>query len=123
MKTFMKEFKDFITKGNVMNLAIGIIIGAAFTAIVNSLVADIITPLIGLALGGIDFTAIVVGVGDAQLMVGNFIQAIIMFILTALVVFIIVKNLNRFEKKKEEAPAKPSEEVTLLTEIRDALKK
>lgn len=128
MKRFMSEFKEFIAKGDVMSMAVGIIIGGAFTAIVSSLVNDVITPLLGIIIGGINFTGIVLTVGDAQLMVGNFIQAIITFLLTALVLFSIIKTFNSF-KKKEEAPAPAPEEppalpadVQLLTEIRDLLK-
>ena len=111
-----------------MSMAVGIIIGGAFTAIVNSLVADIITPLLGIILGGINFSGISITVGSAQLMVGNFIQAIIMFVLTALVIFVMMKCFNKLAvKKKEEeeppAPAEPSDEVKLLMEIRDALNK
>ena len=131
MKSFIKEFKEFISNGNVMSMAMGIIIGGAFTAIVNSLVADIITPLIGMILGGINFSGISITVGSAQLMVGNFIQAVIMFILTALVIFVMMKGLNKVAAKKKAAddaeeaaaPAEPSDEVKLLMEIRDALNK
>ena len=132
MKSFIKEFKEFISNGNVMSMAIGIIIGGAFTAIVNSLVADIITPLIGMILGGINFSGISITVGSAQLMVGKFIQAVIMFILTALVIFVMMKGLNKVAAKKKAAddaeeaaaaPAEPSDEVKLLMEIRDALNK
>lgn len=128
MKGFIREFKEFISNGNVMSMAVGIIIGGAFTAIVNSLVSDIITPLLGMILGGINFSGISITVGDATLLVGRFIQSIIMFILTALVIFVIMKGFNKFavKKKAEEeasAPAEPSEEVKLLTEIRDALNK
>ena len=131
MKSFIKEFKEFISNGNVMSMAIGIIIGGAFTAIVNSLVADIITPLIGMILGGINFSSISITVGSAQLMVGKFIQAVIMFVLTALVIFVMMKGLNKVAAKKKaaddaeeaDAPAEPSDEVKLLMEIRDALNK
>ena len=131
MKSFIKEFKEFISNGNVMSMAIGIIIGGAFTAIVNSLVADIITPLIGMILGGINFSGISITVGSAQLMVGKFIQAVIMFVLTALVIFVMMKGLNKVAAKKKAAddaeeaaaPAEPSDEVKLLMEIRDALNK
>ena len=128
MKKFMTEFKAFIAKGDVMSMAVGIIIGGAFTAIVNSLVNDVITPLLGIVLGGLNFTGIVITVGSAQLMVGNFIQAVITFLLTALVLFFIIKTFNAFKKKEEEAPAAPAEppappaDVQLLTEIRDLLK-
>ena len=128
MKGFIREFKEFISNGNVMSMAVGIIIGGAFTAIVNSLVSDIIIPLLGMILGGINFSGISITVGDANLLVGRFIQSIIMFILTALVIFVIMKGFNKFAAKKKEeeeasAPAEPSEEVKLLTEIRDALNK
>ena len=128
MKKFMTEFKEFIAKGDVMSMAVGIIIGGAFTAIVQSLVNDVITPLLGIVLGGISFTGIIIEVGSAQLLVGNFIQAIITFLLTALVLFSIIKSFNSFKKKEEEAPAAPAEppappaDVQLLTEIRDLLK-
>ena len=128
MKKFMTEFKAFIAKGDVMSMAVGIIIGGAFTAIIQSLVNDVITPLLGIVLGGINFTDIIIEVGSAQLLVGNFIQAIITFLLTALVLFSIIKSFNSFKKKEEEAPAAPAEppappaDVQLLTEIRDLLK-
>ena len=92
MKKFMTEFKAFIAKGDVMSMAVGIIIGGAFTAIVQSLVNDVITPLLGIVLGGVDFTGSVIGVGEAQLLVGNFIQAVITFLLTALVLFTIIDS-------------------------------
>lgn len=129
MKKFISEFKEFISKGDVMSMAVGIIIGGAFTAIVNSLVGDVITPLLGIIIGGIDFTGIKITVGGAELMVGNFIQAIIVFLLTALVIFWMMKVFNRvFAKKKAEleVPAEPEpapvpEDVQLLREIRDLL--
>ncbi len=128
MKKFMEEFKAFIAKGNVMTMAVGIIIGGAFTSIVNSLVNDVITPLLGIVIGGINFTGIVIQVGEAQLLVGNFIQAVITFLLTAFVIFWLVKFFNKLtEKKKEEpapapAPAPTPEDILLLREIRDLLK-
>lgn len=126
MKNFISEFKQFIAKGDVMSMAVGIIIGSAFTAIVTSLVGDVITPLLGIIIGGIDFSGIVINVGSAQLLIGNFIQAIITFLLTALVIFSIMKAFNSFLRKKENEPAPeppaPSEEVKLLSEIRDLLK-
>lgn len=129
MKKFILEFKEFISKGDVMSMAVGIIIGGAFTAIVNSLVGDVITPLLGIIIGGIDFTGIKVTVGGAELMVGNFIQAVIVFLLTALVIFWMMKAFNRVFAKKEaeaEAPAEPEpspvpEDIQLLREIRDLL--
>ena len=128
MKNFFAEFKEFIARGDVMSMAIGIIIGGAFTAIVNSLVKDVITPFLGIILGGLNFTDIAITVGSAQLMVGNFIQAIITFLLTALVIFCIMKFFNQFQRKKEEEPAsEPAEpeipaDIQLLTEIRDMLR-
>lgn len=134
----LQEFKEFIARGNVVDLAVGIIIGAAFTAIVNSLVNDIIMPPIGLLLGGIDFSNIFVTLGKgtyatiaeaqkagaATLNIGLFINAIIKFLIVAWAVFILVKQVNRFNKKPEAPPAPavtPPQEV-LLTEIRDLLK-
>ncbi len=126
MKKFFGEFKEFISKGNVMTMAVGIIIGSTFTAIVTSLVNDIITPLVGMIIGGVNFSGICVTVGSASIMFGTFIQAVINFILTAFILFLVVKAFNRFQKKKEEEPAKapePSAEEKLLTEIRDLLRK
>ena len=129
MKKFFDEFKEFISRGNVMDMAVGIIIGGAFTAIVSSLVADIITPIIGMLMGGIDFSSLAVTVGSANLTYGNFIQAIINFLLVAWVLFLIVKAMNKMKRKEEEkpaepeAPAEPPEDIVLLREIRDSLKK
>lgn len=140
----LKEFRDFIAKGNVMDLAVGIIIGAAFTAIVSSLVADLINPIIGLIIGGIDFTNMYVVLsgtvpenvglqvardsGAAVFAYGSFITAVINFLIIAFVVFLLVKAVNRIKdaavKKGEPVPSAPSgpTEVELLAEIRDALK-
>lgn len=123
----LNEFKAFIARGNVLDLAVGVVIGAAFTAIVTSLVGDLITPLIGLILGGVDFSALSFGVADAQFMYGNFINAIIKFLIVAWVVFLIVKAVNRAKDvvvKSEpapEAPKAPTQEE-LLADIRDLLK-
>ena len=125
----MKEFKEFISRGNVMDMAVGIIIGGAFTSIVSSLVADIITPIIGMLLCGVNFSELAITVGSAQLTYGNFIQAIINFLIIAWVVFMMVKAMNKMKKKEEEkpaepeAPAEPPEDIVLLREIRDSLKK
>jgi len=123
----LNEFRTFIAKGNVMDMAVGIIIGAAFTAIVSSLVEDMINPIIGVIVGGIDFSALSVSVGEATFTYGNFITAVINFLIIAWVVFLLVKGVNRIKesaRKPEEAapdePAGPSE-IELLTEIRDAL--
>ena len=109
MKAFMKEFKEFISRGNVMDMAVGVIIGGAFTAIVTSLVDDIIMPLISLLTGGFDFSnlCIVLGEGEgaATFNYGSFITAIINFLLIALVIFLMLKAINKFTKKKEEEKA------------------
>lgn len=123
MKSFFKEFKEFITKGNMMAMAVGVIIGGAFKAIIDSLVADVFGPVIGIFLGGTDFSKLSFGVGGAQIMIGNFIQAIISFLITALVVFILMRQYNKLQKEEEEPDPEPSDEVKLLTEIRDSLKK
>ncbi len=136
-KTFFGEFKEFISKGSVLDLAVGVIVGGAFTAIVNSLVNDVIMPLVGLLLAGVDFTALKItlkaaaddGTGGVFLAYGNFLQATVNFLLVAFVLFLVIKGINslrRKEDEKEEAPEeppKPSEEVLLLREIRDSLKK
>lgn len=129
MKSFFNEFKAFAMKGNVIDLAVAVVIGAAFGKIVSSLVANIITPLIGLLMGGVDFSGLSYTVGDAVVTYGVFIQSIIDFVIVAFVIFLVVKAITKaqgmMEEKKEEAPAKPvepSEEVKLLREIRDNLK-
>ena len=122
----VKEFREFLNRGNVMDLAVAVILGAAFIAIVNSLVNDIIMPLIGVLLGGLNFADLTVQVGDAVITYGNFIQAIVNFVIIAFVIFMIVRYYNRMASKKEEAPAAPpapTEDVLLLREIRDLLKK
>jgi len=125
MKKFMAEFKEFIAQGNVMSMAVGIIIGGAFTTIINSVIADVISPIIGLILGGTDFSKVSFGVGDAQIMIGNLINAIITFILTAVVLFFIMKAYNKFEamskKEEEEEEEEIAADIQLLTEIRDLL--
>lgn len=138
----LQEFKTFIAKGNVMDMAVGIIIGAAFTAIVSSLVADLINPIIGFVTGGLDFSNFFVNLGDGEyasltaardagapvFAYGAFITAIINFLIIAFVVFLLVKGVNRVKEaaaKKEEAEATPAgpSEIDVLLEIRDALKK
>lgn len=118
------EFKAFIARGNVLDLAVGVVIGAAFTAIVTSLVDDLINPLIGLIVGGVDFSGLSFGLGDAQFMYGNFITAIIKFLIVAWVVFLIVKGVNRMMPKKVEEPAPPAgpSDNDLLKEIVAELK-
>lgn len=125
---FFAEFKKFISRGNVIDMAVGVIVGGAFTAIVNSLVNDILMPLIGMVLAGINFKDLSVTIpwgNKPVLLFGSFIQAVITFLLTAFCVFILVKIINSLHKKKEEvppAPPAPSEDIVLLTEIRDLLK-
>ena len=122
---WLTEFRDFINRGNVIDLAVGIVIGAAFTAIVNSLVNDLIMPIIGIITGGIDFSGLALTVGDAALTYGNFIQAIFNFLIIAFAVFWLIQAINRFRQKedaKPAAPAAPTTEEKLLTEIRDLLK-
>ena len=107
MKKFMEEFKKFISRGNVMDMAVGIIIGGAFTAIVNSLVNDIVMPVISLLTGGFDFTALAIKLGEGEeaavLNYGAFISAIINFLLIALVIFILIKGINKMHKDEPEA--------------------
>jgi large conductance mechanosensitive channel len=128
----LKDFRDFISRGNVIDLAIGVVMGASFTAIINSLVGDMFMPLIGALMGGINFEELAFQVGDASINYGMFIQAVINFILIALVIFFtlraivtIEKELGK-EKEEEEAKLEPEpelpEEVKLLMEIRDLLK-
>jgi len=120
-----KEFKEFAMKGNVMDLAVGVIIGAAFGKIITSLVENILMPIIGVLLQGVNFQALAFKVGDAQIKYGLFIGAIIDFIIIALVLFFMIKAMNNMKKKEEAAPAPvaPSNEEVLLTQIRDLLKK
>ena len=135
--SFASEFREFAVKGNVMDLAVGVIIGAAFGKIVDSLVTDIIMPLISKATGGIDFASHYVALGPVPsgaatveairkagtpvIAYGTFLNVVLNFIILAVVVFVMVKQVNRMRQKTPAAPAAPKEEVVLLTEIRDAL--
>ncbi len=101
-KGLIQEFKEFISRGSVMDLAVGVIIGGAFTAIVNSLVSDIIMPFITLVTGGVDFSAWVIPLFDSQIKIGSFINAVISFLLIALVIFLLIKGLNSIHLKKPE---------------------
>lgn len=122
----LKEFKDFISRGNVIDLAVGVIIGAAFTAIVKSLVDNIINPLIGIFLGQIDFSNLVFKVGNASFKYGSFINSIINFLIIAFVVFLLVKAINKMmpakDNSSEETPT-PTKEEKYLSEIVEILKK
>jgi len=135
--SMMSEFKDFAVKGNVMDMAVGVIIGAAFGKIVTSLVSDMIMPLVGKAMGGLDFSKLFINLtdngmtnydealkaGTAMFKHGAFIQHTINFVILAFCVFLMVRTINNMKKKEEEAPAAPAADIQLLTEIRDALKK
>ena len=119
---FVEEFKKFAFKGNVVDMAIGVIVGGAFTSIVNSLVNDIFTPIVGVISGGYDFSGLTVKVGEAEVLIGNFINAIISFLLVALCLFLFIKFINKFKAKEEAKPAATPKDIELLTEIRDLLK-
>lgn len=126
--SLLKEFRTFAMKGNVVDLAVGIIIGAAFGKIVSSLVSDVIMPPIGLLVGGLDFKDLAITISNTPPVVlkyGAFVNTIIDFVIVAFAIFMMIKAMNALKRKQEEAPApkKPSEEVILLTEIRDLLKK
>lgn len=131
--SMMKEFKEFAMRGNVVDMAVGIIIGGAFGKIVSSFVADVIMPPIGILLGGVDFSKLAItlkagseGVEPVLLKYGVFINTIIDFLIIAFAIFMAIKAMNSMKKKQEEAPATPPEppaDVKLLTEIRDLLKK
>ena len=130
MKSFIEEFKAFAVKGNVIDLAVAVVIGAAFGKIVSSLVDNIIMPLVGVLLGGINFSTMMVMVGDASITYGVFIQSVVDFLIVAFVIFLVVKAINRAsefaateEPATEEKPTEPSEEVKLLREIRDGLRR
>jgi large conductance mechanosensitive channel len=130
--SMVKEFKEFAMRGNVVDMAVGIVIGAAFGKIVASFVSDVLMPPIGMLLGGVDFSDLMVtlknAVGDAPAVVvkyGVFINTIIDFLIVAFAIFMVIKGMNTLKKKEEKAPAeppKPSKEELLLTEIRDVLK-
>ena len=132
MKLF-DEFKAFVMRGNVVDLAVGVIIGGAFGKIVTSLVNDIFMPIVGIALGNVDFSSLEIKLGEpvegaeqAAIRYGAFIQEIVNFLIIALCIFMVIKAINKLQKKKEEAPApapEPTKEEVLLTEIRDALNK
>lgn len=124
IKKEVNEFKTFISRGNVVDMAIGVIIGGAFGKIVSSLVNDILMPLIGIVLGGLDFSSLSIKINDATIAYGNFIQTIVDFLIIAFCIFVMIKifeKLKTKEEKKKEEPVKSSE-VILLEEIRDLLK-
>src|ERR1700753_2283544 len=129
---FFKEFKEFAVKGNVVDLAVGVIIGGAFGKIVTSLVTDVIMPPIGLAVGGVNFTALQLTMKDAEgatpavaIKYGNFLQTVFDFLIVAMSIFLMVKLINRMKREEPKAPAAPAtppKEEVLLTEIRDAIR-
>lgn len=126
----VEEFKKFISQGNALDLAVGVIIGAAFGKIVSSFVGDLFMPLLGILLGGVDFTGLGIVLKEAAdgkeaviFAYGKFIQAVIDFLIIAVAIFLMVKAINKFRSKEEEAPPPPpAEDVVLLAEIRDLLK-
>ena len=127
MSKFLNEFKDFAMRGNVLDLAVGVIIGGAFGKIVSSVVDDLLMPVIGMLIGGLDFKALSITIGEAKIMYGNFIQNVIDFTIIAFCIFLLIKGINTLSRKKAEpaapeAPAEPSSEEKLLAEIRDLLK-
>lgn len=121
-----KEFREFIARGNVLDLAVAVVIGGAFGAIVTSLTNDILMPLIGVLLGGIDFSGLAIQIGEATITYGNFIQAVINFLLIAFSLFLIIRSYNQLYRRltdpEKPAPVAPPEEIVLLREIRDLLK-
>ena len=124
-KKVVNEFKEFISKGNIVDMAVGVIIGSAFGKIVSSLVNDIFMPLIGIIIGGLDFSKLTLTVGDAVISYGVFIQNVVDFLIIALCIFMMIKVLAKFKKKEEvkSEEVKVDEKVVLLREIRDLLKK
>ena len=133
MKKLLEEFKAFVMRGNVLDMAVGVIIGGAFSKIVTSLVNDIFMPIIGMVLGNVDFTSLEIKLGEpvegaeqAAIRYGMFIQEIVNFLIIAFCIFMVIKLINKAKKKKDEEPApapEPTKEEVLLTEIRDALNK
>ncbi len=130
MHSFIKEFKAFAMKGNVLDLAVAVVIGAAFGKIVSSLVDNIIMPLVGMLVGGINFSGLSYSAGSATISYGLFLQAVVDFLIVAFVIFLVVKAINHAQKfgqeekpKSEPKPVEPSEEVKLLREIRDSLRR
>jgi large conductance mechanosensitive channel len=123
MPGIVKEFREFAVKGNVMDLAVGVIIGAAFGKIISSVVEDMIMPLIGTLMGGLDFGSLAIKVGTATIKYGKFLQTCLDFLIIAWVVFLLVKAVNRLRREEPAAAAAPPRQEVLLEEIRDLLKK
>lgn len=126
----LKEFKTFIARGNVLDLAVGVVVGGAFSTIVTSLVDDIIMPIVGMLIGGLDFSSLSITFNDAKIMYGSFIQAVVNFLIIAFCVFLMVKTVNKLvskieakkEKEKKKEETKKADNIVLLEEIRDLLK-
>ena len=126
MKKLLNEFKEFISRGNVIDMAVGVVVGSAFSKIVTSLVNDIIMPLVGIIIGGLDFTSLSIKIKDSEILYGSFIQNIVDFLIIAACIFTVIKLMNKFKKQKpveEPKPIETPEDIKLLTEIRDLLKK
>jgi large conductance mechanosensitive channel len=124
--SIVKEFREFAVKGNVVDLAVGVIIGAAFGKIVSSAVSDVAMPLLGIFIGGVDFSGLAVTVGQSKILYGKFLQALVDFVIIAWAIFMAVKVINRLKRSEEAkpaAPAAPPRQEVLLEEIRDLLKK
>ena len=121
--SIVKEFREFAVKGNVVDLAVGVIIGAAFGKIVASLVGDVVMPLVGTLMGGIDFSNLAVTIGSAKIAYGKFIQTCVDFVIVAWVIFLAVKVINRLKREEPAAPPAPPRQEQLLEEIRDLLRK
>lgn len=127
MKDFFKHFKEFAFKGNIIDMAVGVVIGSAFSKIVNSLVADIIMPLVGILIGGTNFTGLSATVGDSNVTYGNFIQTVVEFLIISFSIFVVVSLLDKLFKKKQTqekivSEPKKSDETVLLEQIRDLIK-
>jgi len=127
MKKFLEEFKAFALKGNVVDMAVGVIIGTAFSAIVNSIVKDLVMPIFGIVLGGIDFSVLSLTVGESVITYGNLIQSIVNFLIISLTIFLFIKFVSKFKKKEEPkeeepAPVVKSDETLLLEQILEELK-
>jgi len=125
LKKFFAEFKEFAIKGNMLDLAVGVVIGGAFNTVVKSIVENIFMPIVGMLMGGYNFSELSITVGEASIQYGAFIQNVINFLITAFCLFLVVKSINRFKRKKEEpveeAPVEKPADILLLEEIRDTL--
>jgi large conductance mechanosensitive channel len=122
MRTFVREFREFAMRGNIVDLAVAVVIGAAFGKIVGSLVEDIVMPAIG-AIGRVEFKDLMIQVGDAKILYGKFIQTCVDFMIIALAIFLAIKALNHLRRKEEQKPAAPPRQEVLLEEIRDLLRR